>query len=362
MSASLAARFEKRFGRRITIRADWDRPIEQFSATVLFGPSGCGKTTILRCLAGLECPEEGSIRFGSTVWFDSSGGVFLSPQRRDIGFLFQDYALFPHLSVEQNIAYGLIGLSRTEQRRRVADLLDLLHLTGVEGLYPHQVSGGQQQRIALARALVRRPRLLLLDEPLSALDNPTREQIRPELHRLLATFGIPVFIVTHDRIEAMTLADHLIVIDHGEVRQQGSVPDVFSRPADLAVAHIVGTETVEAGRVLAVEDGLATVAVGDARLLALAPRTPAHNVHVCIRAEEVVLHKGAPEQVSARNRLAGVIRTLVREGPLVRVVLDCGFPLVAVVTRPSCEELGLREGEMATALVKVPSVHLIARS
>ena len=362
MTAELVVGFVKRFGKAVVVEADFRRPTDRFSITILFGPSGCGKTTTLRCLAGLERPEDGWIAFEGTPWFDADRRVYLTPQQRGIGYLFQEYALFPHLTVGGNIAYGLRDVLRRERRRRVGEMLDLFRLAGLEDRYPNQVSGGEQQRIALARVLVRRPRLLLLDEPLSALDQPTREQLRPELRRLLVEFGIPVVLVTHDRIEAMALADHVIVLDHGRVRQQGAVEAVFNHPADVEVARIVGMENVQPGRVVHTEERLATVAVGITQLVALAPNPPAERVYVCIRAEEVVLQKGSSNLASPRNRLAGVISTLTPEGPLVRVAVDCGFTLHALVTRMACDELELRAGQAITALVKAPSVHLIARS
>ncbi|OWK41891.1 molybdenum ABC transporter ATP-binding protein [Fimbriiglobus ruber] len=361
MSSALVARFEKRFAGGTVVRADWERPADQFSVTALFGPSGCGKTTVLRCLAGLEKPEIGTLVFGGETWSDADRRIFLSPQRRGVGFLFQDYALFPHLTVAGNIAYGLSGLSRTERFRRVADILDVLHLNGLGDRYPGQVSGGERQRVALARALVCRPRLLLLDEPLSALDAPTRERLRPELRRVLAGFGVPAIVVTHDRTEAAALADHLVVMDRGKVCQDGPVADVFARPADAAVARIVGTDTVVPGRVVGADSGLAVVAVGPARLLAVPPDSLTNDVFVCIRAEEVVLVGGEAGASSARNRLPGTVAAVAAEGPLVRVSLDCGFPLVALVTRPSCAELGLVPGTVVTALVKAPAVHIIPR-
>ena len=361
MNGELVARFVKRFGKATVVEADLRRPTDRFSITVLFGPSGCGKTTTLRCLAGLERPEEGSITFEQATWFDGERRIFLTPQQRDVGYLFQEYALFPHLTVARNVAYGLRRLPRPERRLRVGEMLELFRLGGLEDRLPHQVSGGEQQRVALARVLVRRPRLLLLDEPLSALDQPIREQLRPEVRRLLAGFGIPVVLVTHDRIEAMALADHLVVLDRGRVLQQGSVDEIFSRPADVEVARIVGMENVQPGRVARSEDGLATVAVGDKHLVAVAPSSPVDQVYVCIRAEEVILVKGSSDAASPRNRLPGVIGSLTPEGPLVRVAMDCGFPLQALVTRTACNELELREGEAITALVKAPSVHLITR-
>jgi molybdate transport system ATP-binding protein len=361
MTAEFVARFVKRFGKGVEVETDLRQSTDRFSITVLFGRSGCGKTTTLRCLAGLDRPEEGSITFEKTPWFDAQRRVFLTPQQRDIGYLFQEYALFPHLSVARNIAYGLRRLSRNEQRRRVGEMLELFQLAGLENRHPHQVSGGEQQRIALARVLVRRPKLLLLDEPLSALDQPTRDQLRPELRHLLVQFGIPVVLVTHDRIEAMALADHLVVLDHGRVRQQGDVAGIFNRPVDVEVARIVGMENMQPGRVVETVEGLSRIAVGQTHLFALAPTPPAENVFVCIRPEEIVLQRGTTGHSSARNRLPGVIDSLAAEGPLVRIALDCGFPLVALVTRIACKELELREGDAITALVKAPSVHLIAR-
>jgi len=361
MSPELVADFEKRYPGGVAVRADLRRPAQEFSITVLFGPSGCGKTTILRCLAGLERPERGLIRFGDVTWYDAVRGVCLPPQLRGVGYLFQDYALFPHMTVARNISYGLLGISGTVRRHRVADMLDLFRLNGLEGRYPGQISGGQQQRVALARCLACKPRVLLLDEPLSALDATTREVLRRELRNLLAGFGTPTFIVTHDRIEAIALADHLVVLDGGRIRQGGTVQDVFTRPADPEVARIVGVETVVLGRVVGVEGGLATVAVGGARLIALYDGPTDHEVYVCIRAEEVVLQAGTVGPTSVRNRLQVVVRRLSPEGSMVRVGLDCGFDLTALVTRPACAELGLREGDSMTALLKAPAIHLIRR-
>jgi molybdate transport system ATP-binding protein len=361
MTAELAAEFEKRFPGGPPVRAHLRRPAGAFSITVLFGPSGSGKTTVLRCLAGLERPERGHIRFGEETWFDAERGIFLPPQRRRIGYLFQEYALFPHLTVAQNIAYGLGGVGEAQRRLRVEEIAGLLGLTGLEGRYSKQLSGGQQQRVALARALVRRPRLLLLDEPLSALDVPAREQLRRQLRRWLAELGMPALLVTHDRIEALALGDHVVVLDKGRVCQSGPVHEVFTKPIDLAVARIVGVDTVEPATVLRVADGLATVLIGPAQLVALAPGGADGEVYVCIHAEDVVLDKGAPAQSSARNRLAGRILALDCEGPMVRVSLDCGFPLKALVTNQACQDMGLREGEVVTALLKAPAVHLVPR-
>jgi molybdate transport system ATP-binding protein len=357
----LSANFEKRYPRGPVIRATFEQPTDRFSVTVLFGPSGCGKTTILRCLAGLERPERGRIVYGQETWLDIASNAFVRPQRRGVGFLFQDYALFPHLTVAANVGYGLRSSSSDDRRRRVGELLDMLQLTGLDGRFPHQLSGGEQQRVALARVVAFRPRLLLLDEPLSALDAATRETLRRELRQLLATFAIPSFVVTHDRMEALTLGDFVTVLDRGSIRQSGPVNEVFSRPADAQIAKMVGVESVVPARVVHVDDGLATLQVGVAQLVAVAPVALNSAVHVCIRGEDVTIQKGPVEHTSARNQLTARVVSLATEGPLIRAELDCGFPLVAIVTKHAGEELGLREGDAVTAVIKAPAIHVIDR-
>jgi molybdate transport system ATP-binding protein len=195
---------------------------------------------VLRCLAGLETPELGHVTFGDGVWFDTARRINLSPQSRAIGFLFQEYALFPHLTVFENIAFGLPRVDKGETDRRVGELVAMLQLGGLEGRFPHQLSGGQQQRVALARTVAPRPRLLLLDEPLSALDAPTRTELRSELRCVLSQWAIPTIVVTHDAVEVRSLADEAVVMCDGQVRQHGPIDEVFSRPVDPDVARIVG--------------------------------------------------------------------------------------------------------------------------
>ncbi len=361
MSEDLVADFEKRFPRGACIRGKLRLPADRFHVTVLFGPSGCGKTTVLRCLAGLERPDSGKVEFRNETWFDARQRRFCSPQQRDVGFLFQEYALFPHLTVAQNVAYGLRHLAASERNGVVADILARFQLRALEQRFPHQVSGGQQQRIALARVLVRRPRILLLDEPLSALDASLRDELRSQLRRWLSDFGIPVVVVTHDRTEAMALADRIVVMDEGQVRQSGPVAEVFSHPSNLGVARIVGTETILPGEILSVAEGLATVDVAGVRLLAVAPLQPVRHVHVCLKAEDVLLLRQPHGDMSVRNQFPAVVQWLSHEGPLVRVSLNAGFELSALITRPACEELQLREGERVTVAIKAPSLHLIPR-
>jgi molybdate transport system ATP-binding protein len=300
------------------------------------------------------------IQFGTETWLDAAGDICLAPQRRGVGFVFQDYALFPHLTVAGNIGYGLRHLLPTERASRVSELIERFDLRGLESRRPGALSGGQQQRVALARTLACRPRLLLLDEPLSALDSRLREQLRGELRQLLAACDIPVLLVTHDRDEALALGDELVVMSGGAVRQSGPVLDVFNRPLDAEVAHIVHMETLQPGRVVAVRDGLATVEVGTARIIALAPPSEVREVVVCVRGEDVIVQRGDGVVSSVRNRLAGRVVAVHPGSPLTRVELDVGFPLFALVTRPACEELGLHPGVIVTALIKAPAVHLIS--
>ena len=361
MNSLLRADFSKQFSGGPVIRAD-ALEIAGAGVTVLFGPSGSGKTTILRCLAGLETPDTGEISFGDEPWF-AGGKTVTPPKNRRVGFVPQDYALFPHLTVAANIAYGLHGRSAAEKNSRGAEMLNWLGLDGLAARRPGQLSGGQQQRVALARAVAREPKLLLLDEPLAALDTPTRQRLRGELRHLLRQLAIPTVVVTHDRLEALALGDDLVVLDAGRIVQRGPVQEVFSRPANLTVAGIVAVETVQPGRVLEVQNGLAAVLVGSARLTAVAGDLPAGvtEVFACIRAEDVILSHDPELHSSPRNRLSAVVRAVVSEGPLTRIELDCGFPLTAVLTKQACAELELQENVTVRALVKAPQIHLVPR-
>jgi molybdate transport system ATP-binding protein len=362
MNRDLEASFVKRFTDGLQIQVEALRTSGPGSTTVLFGASGSGKTTVLRCVAGLERPEEGEIRFGEETWFEARDRLFVPPQKREIGFVPQEYALFPHLSVAHNIGYGLTGAASAERRDRVRTTTRWLGLEGLERRRPAELSGGERQRVALARALIRRPRMLLLDEPLSALDGPTRLRLRGDLRQLLKQLGIPTVLVTHERTEALALGDQLVVMDRGKIVQRGPVHEVFSRPASLAVASIVAMETVQPGRVLESEEGLVSVMTGQTKLVSLSsPLAIGSEVYVCIRAEDVILIKGETARSSSRNSLRVRVVKLTAEGVVVRIDLDGGFPLAAILTKQACEELALKPGEQVTALIKAPQIHLIPR-
>ncbi len=217
--------------------------------TVLFGPSGSGKSLTLQSIAGLFSLASGKIVLDDMVWHDSAAGIQLPPQRRHVGYVPQNYALFPHLSVEQNIAFGLKTRGRLA-RQRVSELIDLMQLDGLEHQRPAQLSGGQQQRVALARALAADSRLLLLDEPFSSLDAAVRETLREEMRAFHERVHVPIVLVTHDAIEARTLADTVVVIQQGRVLQVGTSDAVFRSPRTRAVAALVGMHTCWTGKVI----------------------------------------------------------------------------------------------------------------
>jgi molybdate transport system ATP-binding protein len=351
MADELICACRKRLPSGFEVDARLRMVLAESPVTVLFGPSGAGKTTLLRMLAGLERADSGEIRFRGEIWYDSARGVCLAPQQRRAGFLFQDYALFPHLTVARNVGYA----ARREKKR---ELLEAFGLAELAARYPRAISGGQQQRVALARALAAEPALLLLDEPLSALDAATRGRMRHELRRMLMAAGVPSIVVTHDRVEAVALGDRMAVMVDGRIRQEGPVQEVFRHPADAQVAESVGMENVLPVAVVEREAGLVTVAVGAARLQCL--DTEVSPTWACIRAEDVALARQAGDVSSVRNHLAGRVQTVLLEGPLARVELDCGFPLVAAITAQSAGDMNLQPGDLVYAVVKATAVHLTA--
>lgn len=353
--------------RRHVVDADLTLPLDGPPVTVLFGPSGAGKTTILRTLAGLDRSPDSRVVLGGQVW-DDGARRFVPPRHRRVGYLFQDHNLFPHLSVEANVTYGLRALPRHARAARAAEALTAVGAAHLAHRRPAALSGGEAQRVALARALAPDPQLLLLDEPLSALDAPTRARLRTELRRILVRAGVPTVVVTHDRAEALALGDRVVVLIDGRPHQVGPAAEVFDRPLDADVARAVGVETATPAVVTATDGPLVRLDVAGTPLTALLTGSPAvvpevgDAVVVCIRAEDVALElPGHDRPSSPRNHLRGTVSTVAAEGPLVRVDLDVGFGLAAYITRPALEELGLRPGTEVIAAVKSPAVHLVAR-
>ncbi|MCC6347316.1 MAG: ATP-binding cassette domain-containing protein [Nitrospirales bacterium] len=206
---------------------------------VLFGYSGAGKSMTLQMIAGLMMPDEGVIRIGKETIFDSSAGINVPPQQRHLGYVFQDLALFPHMTVSENIAYGANGTGKQEKAEKVQQMIDLFYLRSLERQYPSEISGGQKQRVAFARALIRRPPVLLLDEPFSALDNPLRLEMRGLLKEIRKVFTIPIILITHDVFEAYSMAERIIVYAEGRIAQMGTPNDVFNNPRTPEVEKLV---------------------------------------------------------------------------------------------------------------------------
>lgn len=331
--------------------------------TVLFGPSGSGKTTVLRCIAGLDPLDAGSIAFRGSLW-NEDGRIVMAPRDRRIGYLFQDHALFPHLDVEANVAYGLHRMPRADRRSAVARALTAARAAHLVDRTIPQLSGGEAQRVALARALAPRPDLLLLDEPLSALDVATRTALRSELRQVLVEQAIPTIVVTHDRAEALTLGDRIAIVIDGRIRQVGAPAAVFDRPRDPQVATVLGVETAVPGTVESMADGIARVNVDDTTISATADPAsgigPGSTVLVCIRAEDVSIQLADTSAIaSQRNQVDVAITAIATDGPLVRVDLDGAMRLTSYITRPALEDLGLVVGARVVAVFKSQAVHLI---
>ncbi|HEV2869982.1 MAG TPA: ABC transporter ATP-binding protein [Actinomycetota bacterium] len=317
---------------------------------VLLGPNGAGKTSLLRALAGLLALDRGRVVLDGAVLEDTAAGAWVPTERRPIGFVFQDYLLFPHLSALENVAFGLRarGLGRAEARRRAGAWLDRVGLAGHTGARPRALSGGQAQRVALARAMVSEPRLLLLDEPLAALDAATRAEVRRDLRRHLASFDGTRLLVTHDPLEAMALADRLVVLEGGRVTQSGRPAEVSERPRSCYVAELVGVNLYR-GRA----DGAAVELAGGGRLIAAGDHRG--EVFAAVHPRAVALHRRLPEG-TPRNVLAGTADTVDVVGDRVRVRVTGQVPIVAEVTPAAVGELRLADGGPVWASVKATEV------
>ena len=290
----------------------------------LVGPSGSGKTTVLRCIAGLHRPRAGHVRCGEVAWFDAAAGIDRPPQARSVGLVFQNYALFPHLTALGNVSTALSHLPRAERPARARTLLERVHLAGLEERRPAELSGGQQQRVAVARALAREPQVLLLDEPFSAVDQVTRRKLQRELAELRRGLSIPMILVTHDLEEAAMLADRLALLHHGRTLQTGTPEEVLTRPKDAFVAALVAARNIFAGRILEhdAERGATFLDWHGRRLEAApVPHVPiGAAVAWTIPPSEVILHRRVqPSRGIAENPVSGTILDLVRLGGLTSV-------------------------------------------
>jgi ABC-type sulfate/molybdate transport systems ATPase subunit len=312
----------------------------------LVGPSGAGKSTVLHVIAGLMHPERGRVAFDEHIWLDTASGIDAPPERREVGFVFQQYALFPHMTVRGNVAFA--------GRERVDELLQRFGIAHLADARPGALSGGERQRVALARALARGPAALLLDEPLSALDAYTRTRVRSELRELLGELGLPTLIVTHDFEDAAALADRVGVLVEGQLLQLGTAAELVAAPADAFVAGFAGANLLR-GVAAAGPDGLTAVAL-DAGFTAFSTDSALGSVAVAVYPWEVSVAHELLED-SAVNHVRAPITSLVRLGNRVRVRIG---PLTAEVTARSADRMGLREGDVVVASFKATGARLLA--
>lgn len=336
----------------------------------LVGPSGSGKSTILRCIAGLHSTQSGRIDCNGETWFDSESGITLSPQKRSVGFVFQNYALFPHLTAEQNVSAALNHISKAKQKQRATELLDLVRLKGLEARCPHELSGGQQQRIALARALARDPALLLLDEPFSAVDQVTRRKLQRELAELRHRLNIPIILVTHDLDDALLLADILCILHHGKTLQIGPPQEVVNRPQSALVARLVGLTNLFEGTILGHEENTSTTLLqwdGFELQAAFAPNFAiGSEVSWVISPERVLLHRrDRPSRGENENPVSGVIGNFVElgesasAGVIVNGKVDT--PLAMTVSAHVARRNRLGAGEQISFSLLKEGIHIMPK-
>ncbi len=325
----------------------------------LAGPSGAGKSTLLRIAAGLLRPQRGKVVCGDDVWLDTASGREVAPELRGCGYVFQDYALFGHLSVSQNVAYGLRKLPRVQRRTRAGELLERFGIGQLADARPQTLSGGERQRVALARALAPRPRVLLLDEPLSALDARTRASASRELAMVLREAGVPALLVTHDFTEAAVLGDQVAVIDDGRIVQQGNAGELAAAPASAFVADFTGA-VVLTGVARAGPDGTTLVEL-DGGGVATSTDRRTGPVALSVHPWEISLEPaGRRAAGSAQNRLDAEVITVTAIGNRVRVGLAAPQALVAEVTSTAVGGLQLEAGVKVAASWKATATRLVS--
>lgn len=349
----------KAFGRTVAVdRVTFD--VRAGETVSLLGPSGCGKTTTLRLIAGFESPDRGTIRISG---HDMRGR---RPYERNIGLLFQSYALFPHMTVADNIGYGLRhrGVPRGAAASRVGEMLELVKLTGFEARYPRQLSGGQQQRVALARCLATRPKVLLLDEPLSALDAKLRQELRIELKEILTAVGATTIVVTHDQEEAMSLAERVIVMRQGRVVQQGSPDEVYSRPRSRFVAEFIGRSNWLRGRVRRrLTDTLCEATTEDGITVRIPAQPLSTEVDICIRPEhlEITWDPVNEHQAPVMNLISGRLVDISHLGAERHLVVEVGKNIRLLVIEPNRHQRAGQRGDPVTVCFRPQDCIVCAR-
>jgi len=332
--------------------------------TILFGPSGAGKSTVLDCIAGLVRPDVGRILAGEEVLFDSEAGVNRPPRARHIAYVFQTLALFPHMTAEENVAYGLDGLPREQRSARLQEILNIFRVETLRARKPPEISGGERQRIALARSLVTQPRVLLLDEPLTGLDAPLKAAIIDDLRAWNAAQRIPILYVTHSREEVDALGERVIAIDRGRVVSEGTPIEVLDAPRRTRLAQTAGFENLLGGNVVDLReaDGVMRVRLSESACeieVPLGYAKAGDRVRIAIRAGDILLATAKPENLSARNVMEGRILALETRGTLVRARVDCGAGFIVHLTPGAARNLELGEGRRVWLVLKTHSCHLV---
>jgi molybdate transport system ATP-binding protein len=337
--------------------------------TILFGASGAGKSMTLKSIAGILRPDDGRIALDERALFDSARGVDLPIRDRRVGYVFQNLALFPHLHALGNVEFALAHLPRRERRRRAHELLEAFGITHAAERRPRDISGGEAQRVALARALASQPQILLLDEPLSALDDVTKRQIIADLKTLNRRLRLPIIYVTHSREEAVALGERVIVYEQGRIVATGEPLDVFGSPVSAGVARLTGAENIFEGRVVSRQETAGTMSVeiaqdveagGACRLeVPLGSYKVGARVRVAVRSGDILLATREPRNTSARNILRGRIDAIEETATHVRVHVSSGVEWVAGVTRQSVRELRLAPEMEVWLAFKTYSCHLL---
>jgi molybdate transport system ATP-binding protein len=347
-----------------TLRAEFDAPP---GITILFGASGSGKTTTIKAIAGIVRPDSGHISINGDILFDSERGINKPIRERGVGLVFQNLALFPHMSALGNVEFALADRSRAERRRRALELLERLRITHTAERRPNSVSGGEAQRIALARALASNPRLLLLDEPLSAIDETTKQDIIMDLKIINREMGLPVIYVTHNRDEAVMLGDYLIAYERGQVIATGEPGEIFGGPVTGSVARLTGVENIFDGTIVHrnTETGTMRVRIseegGACELdVPLGTENEGGRVIVAVRSGDILLATEEPRSTSARNILRGHITAIEERGARSIVSVQSGVTWATSVTSQAIRELGLARGQEIWLAIKTNSCYLIA--
>ena len=321
---------------------------------VILGPTGAGKTLLLELIAGFHYPDSGQIYLEKEN--KNLEITYTSPEKRSIGFVYQDYMLFPHKTVFDNIAYGLKirKFPKTEIKEKVKKMAELFKIVHILERYPSNLSGGEQQRVAIARTLVLEPNLLLLDEPLSALDPQIQLEIRDELKRIHREFGVTIVHVTHNQEEAMVLADRIAIMDHGKIIQVGGSEEIFRKPSSEFIAKFVGAENIFKGK--AEKQGVITkINLGPIKISVSTDLVG--DVHVTIRPEDIILSKTKIES-SARNVFSGKITSIIEKESIIEMLVDVGMIFKVYITKLSFEDLDINIGSELYLIFKASAVHV----